>query len=408
MPEVIAVVGLDPDTTAQPPPAALEAVRTADLLVGSGRHLQRLGPHRGDGPALVLGTGGVDLASAMDALEKAEGKVCVLASGDPGFFGVVRPLAERFGTKALSVFPAVSAVSVAFARLGIPWDDAVVASAHGRSLADALVAVSHSDKAALMVSPECPPEAVGAALIASGSTVARAFVCSRIGSPDETVTEVDLDSLASGTWDPLSVVILLNGSGVAGAPVLSWGLDDDAFAHRDGMVTKAEVRAVALGKLELPETGVLWDVGAGSASVAIECARLRPRLTVLAVESDPDDAARAKRNVSEHSVAVDVVTGRVPDALAGLPDPDRAFVGGGGISALDAVIRRLRPGGRVVASFAALDRAAAAADRLGSLVQLGVSRGRSLRDGGWRLAAENPVFLAWGPPAAPGAGGGPR
>jgi precorrin-6Y C5,15-methyltransferase (decarboxylating) len=88
-----------------------------------------------------------------------------------------------------------------------------------------------------------------------------------------------------------------------------------------------------------------------------------------------------------------------PSALAGLPDPDRAFVGGGGLDVLDAVIARLRPGGQVVATFAAMDRAAAAADRRGPLVQMASGRGARLPDGGWRLAAENPVFVVWGPTA---------
>jgi precorrin-6Y C5,15-methyltransferase (decarboxylating) len=183
----------------------------------------------------------------------------------------------------------------------------------------------------------------------------------------------------------------------AGDKALVWGLPDDAFQHRDGMVTKAEVRAVALGKLALPSAGVLWDVGAGSGSAGIECARLCPALTVFAIEDRDDDVARIAANASAFGVAVHVVSGRAPDAFAGLPDPDRAFVGGGGIDILDAVIRRLRPGGRVVATYAALERAAVGAERLGSLVQLGVGRGTRLPDGGWRLAAENPVFLVWGP-----------
>ena len=99
---------------------------------------------------------------------------------------------------------------------------------------------------------------------------------------------------------------------------------------------------------------------------------------------------------------MEVVTGRAPAALAGLPDPDRAFVGGGGHAVLSAVLDRLRPGGRVVATYAALDRAVSAAEQLGALVQVGVSRGRRLPDGGLRLAAENPVFVVWGPPG-PGA-----
>src|SRR5436309_13540794 len=163
------------------------------------------------------------------------------------------------------------------------------------------------------------------------------------------------------------------------------------------MITKAEVRAVALGKLALPAHGVLWDVGAGSGSVAVECAALRPGLRVLAIDRDPDQAERVRTNAVAHGVRVEVVEGAAPDVLADLPAPDRAFVGGGGLDVLDAILARLAPGGRVVATFAAVDRAAAAFTELGHLVQVGVARGHALPDGGVRLAAENPVFVAWGP-----------
>ncbi|HLY83906.1 MAG TPA: precorrin-6Y C5,15-methyltransferase (decarboxylating) subunit CbiT, partial [Acidimicrobiales bacterium] len=175
------------------------------------------------------------------------------------------------------------------------------------------------------------------------------------------------------------------------------GRPDAAFAHRAGMVTKAEVRAAALGKLELPGTGVLWDVGAGSGSVAIEAALIAPAMRVFAIERRADDAERIEANAAALGAAVTVVRGEAPASLGGLPRPDRAFVGGGGLGVLDAVLARLHPGGRVVATFAALDRAAAAADRLGHIVQINLSRGERLPDGGLRLAADNPVFLAWGP-----------
>ena len=375
MPELpIVVVGM---------PAAL--VPDADLFVGGRRHLEGA-----TGRRLVIGG---DLAPVLDAIAAEPGRVCVLASGDPGFFGIVRALAERFGPAALDVRPAPSSVSLAFARLGLPWDDATVVSAHGRPLRAAARVAAGAGKAAVLTSPDSPPEALGKELLDLGARHRRAVVCSRLGSAAEQVADVDLASLAAGTWDPLSVVVLLDGE-VAARPALAWGLPEDAFAHRDSMITKAEVRAVALGKLALPPAGVLWDVGAGSGSVAVECARLCPGLRVIAVDRDGE---RVRANAAAHGVDVEVVEGDAPAVLARLPDPDRAFVGGGGLDVLDAVLARLAPGGRVVAAFAALDRAAGAAARLGHLVKVGVSRGRVLPDGGVRLAAENPVFLAWGP-----------
>jgi precorrin-6B C5,15-methyltransferase / cobalt-precorrin-6B C5,C15-methyltransferase len=358
----------------------------ADLYLGGRRLVAELGL----APAVVVGG---DVGPALDAIAGCRGTACVVASGDPGFFGIVRALADRFGPAALDVRPAPSSVSLAFARLGLPWDDAVVVSAHGRPLADAAAVVARhpASPAAVLVSPESPPEALAKELLALGLPGDRpAAVCSRLGLAGEAVTSTDLDGLAGGQWDPLSVVVLPGQP--APTKTLAWGRPESAYAHRAGMITKAEVRAVALGKLALPVAGVLWDVGAGSGSVAVECAGLCPGLRVLAIERD---ATHLRANAA--GTTVEVVEGEAPTALAGLPDPDRAFVGGGGLAVLDAVLARLRPGGVVVATHVALDRAAAAAERLGSLVQVAVSRGARLPDGGFRAIAENPVFITWGP-----------
>ncbi|HEV7686810.1 MAG TPA: precorrin-6y C5,15-methyltransferase (decarboxylating) subunit CbiE, partial [Acidimicrobiia bacterium] len=352
----------------------------------------------------------LELAAERRALGE---RVCLLASGDPGFFGIVRVASARFGPGALEVHPAPSSVAMAFARAGLHWDDAVVVSAHGRPMPAAVEEVLPRPKVAVLTAPDQPPEALGRALLDAGCGPRRVTVCARLGHDDEAVTRTDLDGLAAGAFAPLAVVLLevpgaLDGaapgavSASSGGPTLAWGLPDHRYAHRAGMVTKAEVRAVALGKLALPGTGVLWDVGAGSGSVAVECSRLAPGLRVFAVERRPDDLERLRENTVGTGVVV--VDGEAPDVLAGLPDPDRVFLGGGGLNVLESVLDRLRPGGLVVATYVALDRAAAAATRLGSMVHVAVSRGVPLGgSGALRLAAENPVFVCWGPTPGPDA-----
>ena len=212
-----------------------------------------------------------------------------------------------------------------------------------------------------------------------------------------------MPGLAAGEFDPLSVVLCLTPGphstpGDTGAG-WAWGLPDEGYQHRDGMITKAEIRAVALGKLRIPPAGVLWDVGAGSGSVAAECAlRLPPGLRVLAIERRPADLDRLPAPTwpapEPRSSAA-----RRPDALVDLPDPDR-------------LCRRRRrpdgprrgaeppasPGGTIVATYAAMDRATMAASRLGHMVQIAVSRAVPIGpEGSLRLAADNPVFICWGP-----------
>ncbi|HET9692032.1 MAG TPA: precorrin-6y C5,15-methyltransferase (decarboxylating) subunit CbiE [Acidimicrobiales bacterium] len=394
------------------------ALTGAQVVVGAPRHLDAVAASLDPAAVTRPLAGALDEVVAGVVADAAAGRrVCVLASGDPGFFGVVRALAAGLGARPgdgrLAVHPAPSSVALAFARLGRSWDDAAVVSAHGRPLAGAVAAVTAALRAgagavAVLTAPDAPPAAVAAALIAAGVDPATsAAVATALGAgPSESVEVADLRAVAAGGAGPLSVLVVLAGSPSApsaawptpgAAPVEGWALDERRFAHRAGMITKAEVRAVVLARLALPATGVLWDVGAGSGSVAVECARLAPGLRVVAVERDPEAAGRVRANAAAFGVAVDVVEGAAPDALTGLPDPDRVFVGGGGPVVLDAACDRLAPGGRAVATFAVIDSALHAGRRLGNLVQLAASRGVPTGDVGLRLRAENPVFVCWGP-----------
>lgn len=368
---------------------AAAALSSADLVMGSRRHLDAVTVP----PGATVSELPADLAGAIDELGRARAggaRVCLLASGDPGFFGIGRLAADRLGAGAVRIHPAPSSVALAFGRAGVHWDDAVVVSAHGRDPAAAAEAVSRHPKVAVLCSPGAPPEEIGRRAMAAASGARQVVVASRLGEAEEQVWHGDLGGLAGERFDPLSVVICLSpGPSEAGR---EWGRPEAGFRHRGGMITKAEIRAVALGKLALPPAGVMWDVGAGSGSVGIESSHLAPGLRVFAVERKDLDILRDNTT----GTGVVVVEGSAPEALARLPDPDRAFVGGGGLDVLDAVRQRLRPGGRIVATYASPARAVEAAERLGQMVQVSISRAVPA-GGALRLAAENPVFVCWGP-----------
>lgn len=393
---------------------ARDALARATLVVGAPRHLAaaNLAPET---PTAVLGN--VDEAVCRIAGQAGPAShSVVLASGDPGLFGIVRRL--RAAGLAPEVLPAVSSVTLAFARLGLPWDDAVVVSAHGRDPRPALAAARAGRKVAVLTSPTCGPRQVGAAVAGWGRTL---VVCERLGAPDERIVRVVPEEAARREWrDPNVVLILAAGLAnphpastphpapgadtepgwVAGgdrAPA-GWALPDDAFEHRAGMLTKVEVRAVALSRLA-PRLGVLvWDVGAGSGSVAVECARFDA--AVVALERDPDEIARIGRNARTHGVTVRAVLGEAPAALEGLPDPDSVFIGGGGPAVVAACAAR--GPARIVVALAAVERIGPAAEALtqagyaadGVLVH--ASRLAALPGGAHRLAATNPVALVWG------------
>jgi len=375
--------------------AAGRALRQATVIVGAPRHLGALPGDLSGERVELAGPLGEVLDRVMAYRDSGE-RVCVVVSGDPGFFGLGRLARARLGSGGVSVHPAPSSVALAFARAGLEWDDAVVVSAHGRELAPAIAAVVAHPKVAVLASPDNPPEAVGRSLLTAGCGPRHVMVATRLGHPDEHIWTGEVTGLAAGGFDPMSVVLCVAPAREPDGPGWAWGLPDETFQHREGMITKAEVRSIALGKLRIPAAGVLWDVGAGSGSVTAECARLAPGLRVFAIERRPDDVARIRANLARS--AVTVVHGEAPAALVDLPDPDRVFVGGGGLGVLETALARLRPGGTLVATYAAIDRAAAAAARLGHLVQVSVSHGVPIGDGGAiRLAADNPVFVCWGP-----------
>jgi precorrin-6Y C5,15-methyltransferase (decarboxylating) len=387
--KTVTVIGCD----GRPPaPDAATALAEARIVIGAARHLETA-PIPGTAEQREL----THLGAALDALADSPGPVVVLASGDPGFFGIVRAVRAR--GIAPVVIPAVSSVALAFARLGLDWDDALVVSAHGRDPAKALAAALAHPKAAILTAPGTAAS-LGAALRAAGK---RVYVAECLGTSRERVA-----AFAAGT-DPAdpSILISLDGqqpgeprwlAGHQGAPP-GWALPEDAFAHRDSMITKAEVRALVLARLGPGPGRVIWDVGAGSGSVAIECARFGAH--VIAIEADQAQCERIEDNAAAHGVRVQVRHGRAPGALQGLIPADAVFAGGGDHAVLDAAIKHANPE-RAVVTLAAVSRVAETATLLAAHgyqpggVQLQASRLSPLPNAQLRLAAENPVFILWG------------
>ena len=322
----ITVIGLD----GRPLSAEAESLlRGAALVVGGRRHLAALGVE-GERSAVLEG----DLSGALASMERASGPVVVLASGDPGFFGIVRLLGEWFGRASLRVLPAVSYVALAFARAGISWDDAVTVSAHGRDPRRAVNVCRAHPKVAVLTSPRYGPAELARELEGWERTY---FVAEKLGEQDERAFHGDAAAVLGENWDYPNVVLVLDerraigtkgwvSAGIEGPGL--WALPEDGFEHRSGMITKSETRALVLSRLGPGPGGLIWDVGAGSGSVAIECARLGA--AALAVEREPESCARVRDNAARHGVCVRVVEGEAPDALRDLPDPDAVFVGGSG------------------------------------------------------------------------------
>lgn len=400
----IAVVGWDGAPLSA---SARQTLDEATLVVGGARHLAALGLGA-DRATITLGP----LAPALRALAEHEGPAVVLASGDPGFFGVLRALTDA-GLEPASVHPAVSSVATAFARAGITWDDALVVSAHGsgdgRELRRAANVCRAHAKVAVLTGPGSGPRELARELLHGGAASERVLlVAQQLAHAAERVESLTLEEAAArDEFAEPNIVLCLDPRQRSGAkrwlagwtgPAAEWAAAESAFEHRDGQITKAEVRALVLARLA-PRVGELvWDLGAGSGSVGIECARFGA--AVIAVEQDAASCGRIAANASAHDVDITVVQGRAPGVLSGLPRPDAVFVGGGGIDVVRAALERGPD--RIVVALASVERVGEVVRSLeadgrtvgGVLSQS--SRMTALPDGTHRFAALNPVYVVWG------------
>lgn len=376
----------------------------ADLLCGGTRHLALAEYSCADDAVHLITADLPALLGRIRPVHERGGQVVVLASGDPLLYGIGAYLGEHLGRDVLDVRPTLSSPQLAFARLAIPWQDATVLSVHGRPLLPVLGRAMAATVVAFLTDARNTPAVIARALLERGMEDAAVAVCERLGGLEERVVPALLSTVVGQAFDPLNVLVVMRDPAAVrwGHPHL--GQPEAAYAHVRGLVTKAEVRAVSLAGLGLgrPAVRTVWDIGAGSGSVAIEAASLRLDAVVYAVERDAGQLALLGDNIRHYQAGnVAVVAGEAPAALTSLPDPDAAFVGGSGgrlIDVLGAVTNRLRPGGRLVMNLVVLEHLAAARsflDRAGwavSVTQIHVAR-EARTGNAKRLAALNPVFI---------------
>lgn len=359
-PRAITVVGIGDDGCGGLSSRAASAIASAQVLAGGERHVAFFPQFRGT--RVVFKDG---LAQALDRIAEAadEHNVCILASGDPMFFGVGALVIKRLGAEHVEVIPHPSSMQWAFARAGIKWDDAALISLHGRSREGFLTRLRQSDKVGVLTDPENSPARLAALMLEHGETGWKAWVCENLAGPDERVRTFSVQELAScADIGPLNVLILVRTDPSWKAPTAIPFLHEDEFAKRmpkKGLITKREVRLLSLASMRIRPDSVVWDIGAGSGSISIEAAMLAPLGRVYAVEVDPEGVEICYENLRTHAIDnVRVIAGRAPEALSDLETPDAVFVGGSKGSMdeiVDVALERLRPGGRLVVNAITLE-----------------------------------------------------
>ncbi len=331
-------------------------------------------------------------------------QVCVLASGDPFHYGVGAVLARHIDAREMTVVPAASAFSLAAARLGWSLQQTVLLSLHGRTL-DLIRPHLHPGARILALTSDGEGPAALAKLMAeTGFGASRLTVLEALGGPRERIGNTTAANFELGAVGPLNT-LAIDVVAAQGARILALapGLTEDLFEH-DGQITKREIRAVTLSSLAPQRGELLWDIGAGSGSVAIEWLLADPTMRAVALERRADRVARIRRNAAAFGVPdLEIIEGAAPTALSGLATPDAIFIGGGGDAAvLDVAARALRPGGRLVANAVTLETEALLLARHaalgGELIRIAVTRAKPVGGKtGWRAAMPVTQWTWWKP-----------
>jgi precorrin-6B C5,15-methyltransferase / cobalt-precorrin-6B C5,C15-methyltransferase len=387
----LSIVGIGEDGVDGLTAAARGLIGGADIVFGGRRHLALAAP-------LIRGVARAwpsPFDGAVDEVGRHRGRqVCVLASGDPFHYGIGAVLARHIDPREMIVLPAPSAFSLAAAQLGWSLPDTVLLSLHGRSLDLIRPHLQPGARILTLTSDGETAAALARLLTQSGFGQSRLTILEALGGPRQRVRNTTAAEFALGSVDALNTLAI----DVAAAPdarILprTAGIADDLFDH-DGQISKREIRAVVLSSLAPRRGELLWDIGAGCGSVAIEWMLSDPTLRAIAVEHRTDRAARIVRNAAACGVpGLQVIAGLAPAALAQLPTPDAIFIGGGASEpgVLDAAARALRPRGRLVVNAVTLETETLLLGRHavlgGELLRLALSRAEPL--GGktaWRAA----------------------
>lgn len=360
------IVGIGEDGLEGLTERARRLVLEADIVIGENDTLDLLPPGRAERVLM-----GADPEAAVRTIQASPGKrIVVLAVGDPLFYGTAQYLFDRLGEDRFEVIPHVSTMQLAFARVKESWEDAYLTNLSGADIDSVIERIRVAEKVGIFTTEEWSPPKVAKALLDSGIDYFTAYVCENLGSPNERVTRGELADLVGQQFSPLNVMILVRKPSAPDRPAERigrrlFGNPDEVFLQskpKRGLLTPAEIRAIVLAELDLAPASVVWDVGAGSGSVAVEAAQIARDGTVYAIEMDPEDHALIVKNAERFGVRnLVAVLGRAPEAWKDLPDPDAVFIGGTGqavVGLVQGAFARLRPKGRVVTVVSSIDNLA--------------------------------------------------
>ncbi len=401
----ITVIGIGDDGCVGLSSRAVNAVARCQVLAGGERQLEFFPQF--EGQRVVFKDGLMRAVNKLIELAD-ENTICVLASGDPMFFGIGSLLTKKFGSDRMEIIPQPSSIQHAFARVGRSWNDAAVVSLHGKPLEGLTTRLKRTARVAVLTDDKNTPSVLARHMIEYGEAGWQAWVCENLCGPNEKISAfATLEDLAEaeGIGD-LNVLILERTDPNWKAAPLVLNLHEDEFAKRiprKGLITKKEVRLLSIGELSIRPADVIWDIGAASGSIAIEAAAIASEGRAYAIEMESESLAFCRENLRTHGVDnVRVIEGQAPQILEEIDDdPDAVFVGGSK-GKLDQIIEvtwaRLKSGGRLVVNAITFENVAQTYQTFKhlkikpSVMQINIARGAPIAVY-TRYDALNPVHI---------------
>ncbi len=358
--KAVTVIGMSNNGCVSLTSRAMHAISKGQVLAGGTRHLEFFPEFKGQ---KIPFKG--KLSDVIDQLEELsyENNIVILASGDPMFYGIGGLIAKKFGLEHVDVITHPSSIQMAFSRIGVTWNDALIISLHERSRAGFITKIQTSSKVGILTDPKQSPQEIAKYMITYNETNWQTWVCEDLGGVDERIRCFTIEELSRlDDTSPLNVLILLRKDEYKSLPPTIANLHEDAFAKRiphKGLITKREIRTLSIAALGLNRKSVVWDIGMASGSVAIEAARIAYEGHVYAIDITSECIEMARENAIKHKVDnIDFVEGLAPAAIIDWPAPDAVFIGGSNGSMkeiLDVSLEKLTLHGRCVVTAIAVE-----------------------------------------------------
>jgi len=421
------VIGMGPGSEKLVHPAARELIEKCDVLIGGRRNLEPYGHLSKE--MLVIGNNLDEVYSYISGnIEKK--RIAVLASGDPGLYGIMSSLKENLPQVEMEVVPGISSLQYFCGKLHMSWNDIVITSVHGRQQSQLYDIIKANKKTAVFTGGVQSPDAICRKMAELGLNNAVVAVGENLSYENERITVGSPDEIGKKTFGSLSLMIIQHNGDIAGAQsqrenstpaqwehssAAQWdcsthaqweystpGIPDHLFIRGNVPMTKEEIRSVSISKLRLKNDSVVYDIGAGTGSVSVECGLICRYGQVFAIEKDSEGVGLIEKNAAKFGVRnITIVSGEAPAALKGLPKPDRIFIGGTGgyMGEILDWIHRECQNVRVVANTVTIESTYEAIEGLKKrgfcnieIINLSVSRSRKAGEK-HLMTALNPIYI---------------